>query len=156
MAIQILQKSQLVTFSLLTRKSYSGHAKTVEKDIQTLQKEFVDILVSSDYGLDIRGDANASMRLFEILSLGRIPIIIDTERNLPFSDVVDYDSFSVIVDFRKLSRLPRIIADFHKNLTEEQFETLQRNARNAYVAHFRIDALMPHIIRELQEKGVLS
>lgn len=154
-AVRILQNTSLVTFNLLMRRSYSGHAKTAEKDIQTLQKEFVDNLLSSDYGLDIRGDANASTRLFEILSLGRIPVIIDTERNMPFADVVDYNSFSLTVDFRKLRQLPRILADFHKSLPQEQFEAMQRHARDAYVQHFRIDALMPHIIRELKQKGAV-
>lgn len=155
-ALSILKRSRMVTLNLLARTSYSGHVQTASTDIQTLQKEFVDNLLSSDYGLDIRGDANASTRLFEILSLGRIPIIIDTERNLPFSDVVDYDSFSVTVDFRLLSKLPAIIADFHKNISEEQFEQMQKNARDAFLKHFRIDALMPHIITELQSRGALT
>lgn len=155
-AISILKRSRLVTLNLLARTSYSGHVQTASNDIQTLQREFIDNLIGSDYGLDIRGDANASTRLFEILSLGRIPIIVDTERNLPFRDVVDYNLFSVTVDFRLLSKLPSIIADFHKTISEEQFEQMQRNAREAFVKHFRIDALMSHIIQELQVRGALS
>lgn len=155
-AISILKRSSIVTLNLLARTSYSGHVQTASKGIETLQREFIDNLIQSDYGLDIRGDANASTRLFEILSLGRIPIIIDTERNLPFRDVVDYDAFSVTVDFRRLSNLPSIIADFHNNISEERFEQMQRNARDAFVTHFRIDALMSHIIAELQSRGALS
>ncbi len=149
-AIEVLQKSNLVTLNALVRRSYSGHKDTAEAFPQQLREEFVDNLLHSDYGLDIRGDANASARLFEILSLGRIPVIVDTERNFPFSDVLDYKTFSLIVDFRDLKHLPERIAEFHNSLTNEQFHTMQKNARNAYLQYFRSDALMQHIVREIK------
>lgn len=155
-AIRILDRSKMITFNLLSRSSYSGHIHTAEKDIGVMQKEFVNNLIESDYGLDIRGDANASTRLFEILSLGRIPIIIDTERNFPFEDQIDYSKFSLKVDFRDMNRLPELVAEHYRNLTDETFQDMQRKARQAYVDYFRIDALMPHIISELQQKKGLA
>ena len=151
-AIQILARSPLVVCDFIARSSYSGHIDTVSKNIHTLQKEFVDTLLKSDYGLDVRGDANASTRLFEILSLGRIPVVIDTERNFPFSDKVDYSSFALIVDFRDIRKLPERIAEFHKNISSERFEQMQRNARDTYVRYFRIDVLGQAIMEELRAK----
>ncbi len=150
-AIKILQKSPLVTLNLLTRKSFSGSSKTADGNMQELQRQMVDTILNSDYALDVKGDANASTRLFEILSLGRIPVIVDTERNFPFKDKVDYSSFALIVDFRDIKKLPEIIAEFHKNVSSEQFEEMQRNARNAYVNYFRIDAVMSYLVGELRQ-----
>ncbi len=110
----------------------------------------VDNLLGSDYGLDIRGDANASTRLFEMLSLGRIPIIVDTERNFPFSDVLDYSTFSLKIDFREIDKLPEKIAEFHASISPEKFIEMQKAARAAYVNYFSISALMPHIVREIR------
>ncbi len=149
-AMRVLKKSPLVACNFIVRNSYSGHAHTASRSIEELQKEFVDNVLNSDYGLDVRGDANASTRLFEILSLGRIPVIVDTERNFPFSDSVDYSSFALTVDFRDLKRLPERIAEFHKNISPERFEQMQKNARGAYVDYFRVDALMSHIVEELR------
>lgn len=151
-ATQALQKSSLVTSNFIVRDSYSGHAHTAAKSIEALQREFVDNLLNSDYGLDVRGDANNSTRLFEILSLGRIPVIVDTERNFPFSDKVDYSSFALIVDFRDINKLPERIAEFHTSISPERFEQMQKNAREAYVNYFRIDALMRPIVEELRTK----
>ena len=120
--------------------------------MRKLQEEMVDTILQSDYALDVRGDANDSTRLFEILSLGRIPVIIDTERNFPFSDKVDYSSFALIVDFRDIHYLPERIAEFHKNISSERFEQMQRNARDAYINYFRIDALMRPISGELRAR----
>ncbi|MCX6787566.1 MAG: exostosin family protein [Candidatus Kaiserbacteria bacterium] len=150
-AIKILQQSSLITFNLRARRSFSASSKTAEGDMQKLRSEMIDTILQSDYALDVRGDANDSTRLFEILSLGRIPVIVDTERNFPLSDKLDYSSFALIVDFRDLEYLPERIAEFHKNISPEYFEQMQRNARDAYIKYFRIDALTRSIIEKLQE-----
>ena len=149
-AINILKRSQLVTVNFRERSSFSANPKTAVGDMQKLREEMVDTILQSDYALDVRGDANDSTRLFEILSLGRIPVIVDTERNFPFSDKIDYSSFALIVDFRDIKHLPERIAEFHKNISPERYEQMQRNARDAYVNYFRIDALTQHIVEELK------
>ena len=149
-AIAILEKSPLITPNFKTKNFFSGSAITVQGTMTDAQQTLVDIVQGSDYALDVRGDANASVRLYEILSLGRVPVIVDTERILPFADVLDYKSFSLIVDFKDIRNLPRIIADFHASLTPEQFKEMQQKAREAYVTHFRVDAHMPHIVEEFR------
>jgi len=151
-ALMILRASDKVHLNALERPSFSGHRDTMSAGPAKLQQEFMRNIIDSDYALDVRGDANASTRLFEILSLGRIPVIIDTERNFPFSDKVDYSAFSLRVDFRDLPRLPDIIADFHAQLSQEKFEAMQRAARKAFVDYFRTDAIMSHVVTELCEK----
>jgi len=147
-ALRILKGSKKIESNLTGRNFFSGGGKQVEGKMKDLQKEFVDTILNSDYALDVRGYANASVRLYEILSLGRIPVILDTERILPFSDRVDWSKFSLIIDFRDIRRLPDIIAEFHASLSPRQFEDMQRSARDAYVHHFRVDAQMPHILEE--------
>ena len=154
-ALLTLQGSKKVVCNFLIRSSYSGHFHTYESDPEVLRKEFVNNLLQSDYGLDIRGDANASTRLFEMLSLGRIPVIVDTQRNLPFSEQLDYSTFSLTVDFRDIKKLPECIAEFHSNLSPERFVEMQKNARAAYRNYFRIDALTPHLIAEIRRKARL-
>lgn len=148
-AISILRRSARIVCNFIIRSSYSGHADMHIRDPEAVRREFVENLLAGDYGLDIRGDANASTRLFEMLSLGRIPVIVDTERNFPFSDVVDYASFSLTVDFRDLKKLPERIAEFHKKISPERFEAMQRNAREAYLHYFRVDAMTHCIVAEL-------
>lgn len=154
-ALAIFKRSSEVALSVLVRSSYSGHVDTASNSAEVLRREFVDNLLQSDYGLDVRGDANASTRLFEILSLGRIPVIVDTERNLPFSDRVDYRSFSLIVDFRDLPHLAERIAAFHRSLTPEEFKAMQLRARDAFRNYFRVDALTRPLMEDIQKKAGL-
>ncbi|MDB5237315.1 MAG: hypothetical protein JWL88_417 [Parcubacteria group bacterium] len=155
-ALRLLSASSMIESNFMIRTTYSGHTDTASADPVMLQKEMAESLLRSDYGLDVRGDANASMRLFETLSLGRIPVIIDTERNFPFSNVLDYSSFALIVNFRELHRLPEIIAGFHAALTDDAFKEMQRKARVAYLSYFRVDAIVSHLVRELRNRGVGS
>jgi hypothetical protein len=147
-ALRILKGSNKIESNLTGRDFFSGGGKQVEGKMKDLQREFVDTILASDYALDVRGYANASVRLYEILSLGRIPVILDTERILPFSNFVDWSKFSLVVDFRDIRKLPDIIAEFHASLSPQQFEDMQRAARDAYVNYFRVDAQMPHILEE--------
>ena len=148
-SIGILKRSPLVALNLKVRNSFSGTAKTAEKDMRALRQDFVDTVLNSDYALDVRGDANDSTRLFEILSLGRIPVIVDTERNFPNSDILNYSEFCLIVGFRDIQKLPEKIAEFHKNISPEKYEAMQRKAREAFVKYFRIDAQMHQIVLQL-------
>lgn len=150
-AVDVLQSSPRVSLNVRARMSFSGTTKTAEKDMRDLREELVRTILDSDYALDVRGDANDATRLYEILSLGRIPVILDTERNFPFSDVVKYRDFAIIVDFREVSRLPEIIADFHARVSAGDYEDMQRKAHEAFVNHFRIDAQTKHIVRYIRE-----
>lgn len=151
-AIRRLRSSEKVICSFIARSTFSGHSQTMSGDPGVLRREFVQNILDNDYALDVRGDANASTRLFEILSLGRIPVIVDTERNFPFIDKINYEEFAVRVDFRNLHKLPDIIADFHEKISPQHFEDMQKAARQAYADHFCIDAIMYGVVRELRDK----
>ncbi|MEK7100540.1 MAG: exostosin family protein, partial [Patescibacteria group bacterium] len=139
-ALAALKNSSRVIANVTARSTYSGHTKTMSGEAHDIRKEFVDALDGSDYALCVRGDANASVRFYEALSLGRIPLFLDTACVLPCENKIDYRSFCVFVDWKDTDRIADKLADFHASISEEQFETMQRAARTAYEKHLRIDA----------------
>lgn len=151
-ALKILEASDLIEPHFLIRDSYSGNIKTAPKDAESLRAEFVENAMHADFALDIRGDANASTRLFEMLSLGRVPIIIDTERNLPFSEKIDYRSFSIIVDHMEIARMPEIVRAVYDALSEEEWHRMQEKARTAFQEWFRVDAMTKHLMYAIRAK----
>jgi hypothetical protein len=148
-----LTRSPAIDPHFIIRGSYSGHVKTAQGDIRALRTEFVDNLYGADYALSVRGDANGSIRLFEALSLGRIPLIIDTECNFPFSEELDYSTFSVSIDFRDISLAGEKLRAFHNEISHEVFQEMQRKAREVYVRHFRIDGLTRMLMEKLSVVG---
>ena len=150
-AINIMQASSLVDSQFIIRSSYSGHTNTLKGDPQKNRQEFVANILNSDYTLIIRGDANAATRFYETLSLGRIPLFLDTACVLPLEDVIDYKEFCVFVDYSDIHDLPKILADFHYSLSTEQFIAMQRKARYVFEHYLRYDSFSPYLVQALRE-----
>lgn len=150
--LALLTNSEDVETNFIVRGSYSGNVKTAKMDSVSLRNEFVENALASDLALDIRGDANASTRLFEMLSLGRVPLIIDTERNLPFSDEIDYASFSILIDHNDIDAVSRIARDSWDSLSPQDWRMMQEKARTAFLEWFRVDAMTKHLMRAIRAK----
>jgi len=144
-AIKIFKRSSDIKTNFIIRSSYSGHAITLKGNRQKNRKEFVQNILESDYTLIVKGDANAATRFYETLSLGRIPVVIDTAMVFPLEDRLIYKDFCVFIDYRDLKNAPRILADFHKALSPEQFKKMQKHARDAFENYLRYDAFSRHL-----------
>jgi hypothetical protein len=86
----IANKDKIDTNFILLNKFWGG--KPHDPD---LVKNFTINMKQSTFNLCTRGNGNFSMRFYQTLSCGRIPVFTDTDMELPFGDVIDYDSFCV-------------------------------------------------------------
>ena len=60
--------------------------------------EFYENMVSSDYIVCVRGGGNFSVRLYETLAMGRIPIFINTDCLLPLNKSIDWKKHVVWIE----------------------------------------------------------
>jgi len=150
--LTVLAKNPHIESHFKVRASYSGHLETIEGSVKDNRKEFVKNILNSDYALCVKGDANASVRFYEALSLGRIPLFLDTSCVLPLEDKINYNEFCVFVDWRDTNRIDDILMDFHKKISPEQFKDMQRKARDTYRNYFRSDAFSTHLAADLRER----
>jgi hypothetical protein len=148
-ALRVLSRNPRVEPRFTARTSYSGHVKTIQGSVADNRREFVENLLNSDYALCVKGDGNYSVRFYEALSLGRIPLFVDTACVLPLEDIINYRDFCVFVDWRDVDRVGDILADFHARLSPEQFKDMQRKARDAYQNYLRLDTFSHHFARRL-------
>lgn len=89
------------------------------------RSKYLNNMINSDYTLCIRGAGNFSFRLYETLSCGRIPIILDTDLVLPYDFCVDWRQHGVWVPIDQLDQIGDIVAKFHDSLSEDAFQALQ-------------------------------
>ena len=61
----------------------------------TLRQEYINNIQKSHMVLCCRGAGNFSYRLYETLSCGRIPVIVDTDLSLPCADKIHWDNFII-------------------------------------------------------------
>lgn len=151
-ALKALARTPGLTANFTARSTYSGHVATISGSVKSNREQFVENLAESDYALAVRGDANSSVRFYEALSMGRIPLFLDTACVLPLEDSVNYRDFCVFVDWKDTDRIGEKLVEFHRSLTPERFKEMQEKAREAYEKYLRIDAFSHHLADELRRR----
>lgn len=153
-AIDIIRKSKIVNSNFIIRSFYSANQSTIKLDPRSAREEYRSNIVNSDFILAPKGDGNYSVRFFESLSLGRIPVLIDTDCPLPLEDLLDYSKFTIRVSYKDIKNLDNIIYRFYNNLTEDGWLNMQKEARKAFDQHLRIDVFFRYIFS--YENSILS
>lgn len=148
-ALRVLRESPLVRTNFLVRSSFSGHRDTARIDPAEGRREFIANMLESDFALSVKGDGNFSLRFYEALSLGRIPLLLDTECVLPLEDIVAYDRFVLRVVPRDLPRMAAIVRDFYDRMTPGEFMRMQREAREAFEHFLNIESFLRHAVTHI-------
>ena len=148
-AVGILLQSPLLKTNFLLRSSYSGHLQTIRLDPVQAREEYRQNLLDSDLALAVKGDGNYSYRFYEAMSLGRVPLFLDTECVLPLEDHIDYSAFIVRVPLPDCSRIDQVAAAFWHGLTEERFADMQRKAREAFEKYLSVHAFFRFAVERL-------
>jgi hypothetical protein len=132
-AMKLLSQTPEIDTNFVVREFFFGAAKSEpgpsESTTQRLRREYVRNIVDTDYTLCVRGAGNFSYRLYETLSCGRIPIFVDTDCVLPYDSLVDWKRYCIYIEERDLSRIGRIVANFHASLSDQAFEAMQVECR---------------------------
>lgn len=113
------------------------------------RNEYIQNMQDNAYILCVRGTENFSFRLYEVMSAGRIPVIIDTNMQLPdLGDFGKWEDFSVIVPYSQVHRIGDIIQEFHDSMSDREFTDVCRKSRAAF------EYLLPHnfILNALRDK----
>jgi hypothetical protein len=145
-ALGILKKSQKVLTFFIIRSSYSLNEKTLSVEPALARKEYVENIKNSDFTLAPKGDGNFSVRFFESLSLGRIPLLIDTETILPLECEINYDEFILRVNYRELDTIADRAAEYYAALTPEVYLEKQKKCREVFDKYLRIDVFFKRTI----------
>ena len=130
------------------RKEESSKAVTTDEMI-IARPRFVANLINCDYVLCPRGAGNFSIRLYEALSLGRIPIVVHCDGLLPFEDKIDWDRFIVRISPQDVGQLGDAVMVFHEARRAE-FTELQLNIRRLWQTYFEPSAFFVRLVETLR------
>ncbi|HWB33885.1 MAG TPA: exostosin family protein [Candidatus Paceibacterota bacterium] len=144
-AMRALERDPRIETRFIIRNTFSGNAGTISLDPTQARTEYLENMRDCDFMLAPKGDGNFSLRFYEALSMGRIPLFIDTDAVLPLEDVIDYSNFMLRVPYTELARLPDIVAEFYDSLSDEKFVEMQRLARAAFAQYLRYDAFFSYL-----------
>ncbi len=124
-----LSKSENIKTNFILRKNYNAGAKNIQ-DKALSRQEFFDNIVANPYTFCMRGAGNFSVRFFETLAMGRIPLVVNTDIRLPLNDLIDWKKHCVMVSQENM--LEELI-DFHTTISIEDFAQMQIDNRKLWL-----------------------
>jgi hypothetical protein len=134
--INEVRKAKNLQTSLIERK---GDFFTLPLEERNRQRaEYVENIENNAYILAMRGDDNGCYHLPQVMSAGRIPVFIDTNKWLPELRGMKWEDFCVIVPFSEVHRIGDYIQAFHDQLSDDDFAAVCRKSRAAF------EQLLPH------------
>ncbi len=145
-ALSYLENSNLVETNFIKRTAYRGGAKNAEEQEKTTA-EYYNNLMHSDYILCIRGGGNFSVRFYETMMMGRIPLFINTDSILPFDNIIDWKKHTVWVEEKDMKYAPQILADFHSQIHPDDFKQMQLDNRKIWVDHLSLYGIFDTIAK---------
>lgn len=135
-ALSELSKNSSIGTNFILRQNFAFSDKALkdapsspERLAQKLRLEYCQNIIDSDYVVCCSGYENYSIRLYETLSFGRIPIFVNTDCVLPYDFAVDWKKYCVCIDKSELNLIADKVADFHNRLSAQEFIDLQHECR---------------------------
>jgi hypothetical protein len=153
--LETFQRSSAVTTRYVIRAKYrAGVASEASRNdlAERSRREFVDNVLGTDYTLCMRGGGNFSVRFYEALALGRIPILIDTDCAIPYAKQVEWRRFIPWINASDLAQAPRIVAEFHAKFSPQQFREHQLACRQLWVDRLSPDGFYGHFSEHFEHR----
>tara|TARA_Y100001970_G_scaffold244255_1_gene310210 strand:- start:1339 stop:2397 length:1059 start_codon:yes stop_codon:yes gene_type:complete len=122
--------------NIIFREKYRGGAKN-KSELESTTLEYYENIKKSDYIICIRGTGNFSIRMYETLMMGRIPILINTDCLLPFTKHIDWNEHMIIINWDKRKNIGSIIKEFHKSISKDDFQQKQIKNRQLWETYLK-------------------
>ncbi|MEK7127325.1 MAG: hypothetical protein AAB838_01200, partial [Patescibacteria group bacterium] len=86
------------------------------------------------------------------LSLGRIPLVVETDNVFPLEKKINYQEFCLFVSYRNLAKIGNLLLDYHRALSEKAFLSKQNRAREVFAKYLRIDSFTQYLSDEVKSR----
>lgn len=139
-----LEQSKSIRTNFIYREQYRAGA-TSDSELERTTLEYYNNIRESDYVLCVRGGGNFSVRLYETLMMGRIPVFVNTDCLLPFPDQINWKQHTVWIEWKDRHQLQKKIMDFHTRLTDQEFVDLQKSNRRLWKETLSVSGLLEMI-----------
>jgi len=132
LVLKYLENSNQIHTNFIYRKKYRAGAIS-EHELYKTTLEYYNNIRESDYILCVRGGGNYSIRLYETLLMGRIPIFINTDCILPLINEINWRDHVVWVEWSERFQIDEIVSKFHNSLSDKSFKELQLRNRQLWL-----------------------
>lgn len=139
-----LVRNPSIETNFILRNRYRAGASTAGQ-LEKTTREYYENMLASDYILCVRGGGNFSVRLYETLMMGRIPVFVNTDCLLPMAEWVNWQDHVVWVEWSERHRLAERILEFHRQLSPDQFLELQIRNRKFWLEKLTLRGVFEYL-----------
>ena len=132
-----LEKAENISTKFIKRKKYRAGVKA-DKSQHESTFEFYNNILDSQYTVCVRGGGNFSVRFYETLAMGRIPVFVNTDCLLPLINQNDWKKHCVWVEVSEKNKIAEKVKKFHQQHTQESLFKLMQANRNLWEEKMRI------------------
>ena len=97
-----------------------------------------------------RGRGSNSIRFYEALNFGKIPILISDDVKLPLMSKINYSEFCIKIPEKNVSKIETYIDTFLKN---HDIKTASEKARNTSMKWFSMNSISDFVNESIKEKS---
>lgn len=101
--------------------------------------EYFRNLINNVYIPCCRGTENYSIRFYEALAFGRVPVLVNSDLRLPLSHLIDYEKHCCLIDKKDIHRVSDILMQFHERRRSDLL-ILQRMNRRIWKEYLSIES----------------
>lgn len=119
-------------------------------NLQDNQKEeFEDNMNNNLFTLCYRGRGNFSIRFYETLMRGRIPIQINSSSIFPYEDEIDYSEIGIFIEEEDIAKidLEKLVKKYYYSKSVDELLQIQKNNRRIYEEYFHPDVYFSQMFR---------
>ena len=136
-------RAEITNTSHVNFFSPSGEADYAER-IEQQKQSFANTLLRSKFVLCPRGAGTSSIRLYEVMSAGRAPVIISDEWERPVGP--DWEKCAITISEADIEKIPHILEQ-----REQEAEAIGAQALAAYAEWFAPDVTFHRLIENCRE-----
>jgi hypothetical protein len=148
--LKYFESNTRVQTNFIYRPGYKGGARTLDEEEITTRAYFEN-MIGSDYVFCLRGAGNFSVRFYETLMCGRIPVFMNTDCILPQTDTINWKKHVVWVEWGERKHVAEKLADFHQELHPDDFKAMQLANRKLWKEELSVNGCLKYLINRGSE-----
>ena len=141
-----IEKSDGIKTNFIFRKNYRAGAKN-DVQMKKTTLEYYDNILGSDYNLCLRGTGNFSIRLYETLMMGKIPIFVNTDCILPLDKIINWREHAIWIEWEDIENISDTIIHFHNKISDTDFEKIQKKNRDLWLEKLQPSWVLKNLIK---------
>lgn len=146
------EKDSRFETQFILRNQYKAGAVSSSQNVQ-VEKEFFQNINSNLFTVCMRGMGNYSVRFFQTLAMGRIPILIDTDYEIPFQEFNQLDLIIPIIPYEKRSEVADVVYNYFISKTPDELIAIQCKCRGIWKEYYQKEGLIEYTRKIMCGKG---